>query len=92
MGTLTYGQELISVKVDNEKLMDYIEKKETQIEKLSEMNRHVMRLNTKLRKQKSYMLEEIDSLQYYKKYYDHSKHVIGPRVIRKIEAMVKKDE
>ena len=34
---------------------------------------------------------QIDSLTYYKHYYDHSKMVIGPRVIRKIEAMIKEE-
>ena len=33
---------------------------------------------------------ENDSLLWYKNYYIHSKHVIGPRIIGRIEEMVNK--
>ena len=48
-------------------------------------------INSQKNKNKE-LVTKIDSLQFYVKYYKHSKHVIGPRIIRRIEQMVAKDE
>ncbi len=91
VGTMAFSQS-VTVEVDLDTLFTLVEKKDKIIG-------HAFKQNVKLKdmiNEKDIELEEaygvIDSLNWYKKYYKHSKHVIGPRVIRKIEAMVRKDE
>ena len=94
VGTLTYGQDLISVdvKVDTDKLIELLDKKDKEIDLMMKN----LKILSEAYEEKEIELEEaygvINSLHHYKLYYDHSKHVIGPRIIKKIELMIKKDE
>ena len=89
IGSVAYGQDLISVEVNTDKLVEFIEKKDKEIRLLK---KHVSSIKATLYASKEVnglLISKIDSLSYYKLYYDHSKHVIGPRVIKKIELMIK---
>ena len=94
VGTLTYGQDLISVdvKVDANKLVELLDKKDKEVKMYYKMNKDLHTNYNKVKSELEVANTIIDSLYYYKFYYDHSKHVIGPRVIKKIELMIKKDE
>ena len=94
VGTLTYGQDLISVdvKIDTDKLIELLDKKDAKILSLNKEIAIYKKYHDQAVKNLNAANNEADSLYYYKLYYDHSKHVIGPRIIKKIELMIKKDE
>ena len=91
VGTLSYGQDLIKVdvKVDTDKLIELIDSKDHEIKMLRKMlkKKREIEIDYVVKLEKAY--KTIDTLTYYKHYYDHSKHVIGPRIIKKIELMIK---
>ena len=68
--------------------IEFIERKDSKIDSLQQV---INRLTMSLRDSDDVnmvLVSEIDSLTWYKKYYKHSKHVIGPRIIKRIEEMV----
>ena len=90
---LTYGQSLtVTATLDTAPFVELINAKDMEIKKC----KNIRNSRSKALKQAEIALQgamtTIDSLEYYKKYYNHSKNVIGPRVIRKIEDMIKEDE
>ena len=87
--TMAFGQ-LVKVEtiVHNDSLATYIMGQDKQIELMMADN---MELEAVLRYKDSIIGNQndtINSLLWYKEYYKHSKHVIGPRLIARIEEMV----
>ena len=81
--------QLVKVDVNLDSIAGVISKKDMLIEDLlSEINDYRTIIVTK-----DFTIDKandtINELMWYKKYYMHSKHVIGPRLIGRIEEMVK---
>ena len=55
------------------------------IDRLAYQEAEILRLSDKI-------MHLQDSLEFFVKYHKHSKHVIGPRLIGRIEEMIMKDE
>ena len=87
---LTFAQS-VRVEVELDTLFTLVDKKDMEIKMAhKKVKKYKMMASEKDMELKKAMMK-IDSLEYFKKYYMHSKHVIGPRVIRRIEEMVKHD-
>ena len=91
ISSVAYGQDLIKVdvKMDLDKLIELLDKKDKEMKMYRNMSKDLHAELNRMRAKIKSVNALNDSLYYYKFYFDHSKHVIGPRVIKKIEAMIK---
>ena len=85
--TMAFSQ-LVKVDVSLDSIAGVIERKDAEIKALKlEVADYITIIETKDYSNDE-LKEMINELVWYKKYYMHSKHVIGPRVIGRIEEMV----
>ena len=77
-----------TITIDNSWFTDQIDLKDKEIKALKiELEDYKTIIYTKDFSNDN-LKDTINELQWYKKYYMHSKHVIGPRIIARIEEMV----
>ena len=85
--TMAFSQ-LVKVDVNLDSIATIINKKDMKIEMLQDFLNNSVMMTDDCTDVNSMLVKQVDSLMWYKKYYMHSKHVIGPRVIGRIEEMV----
>ena len=85
--TMAFSQ-LVKVDVNLDSIASIISKKDKEIKKLMKLNANINSTLTDCEDVNTLLLQEVDVLKWYKMYYMHSKHVITPRVIGRIEEMV----
>ena len=77
-----------TISLDLDKFTALIEQKDKKIESYQKLLNNHEGLFEDCAEVNSMLVKEIDSLKWFKLYYMHSKHVITPRVIGKIEEMI----
>ena len=85
IGSVAYGQDLISVEVNTDKLVEYVEAKDKVIKKLSS---EVKYLKGRLSSQKQISADRDalnDSLAHYKSLWIRTEKLLAPRLIKKIK-------
>ena len=77
-----------TISLDLDKFTELVEQKDKKIEKLELKLKECRKRKSLIDVQVGVLETEVDSLNFYKLYYEHSKHVITPRIIARIEEMV----
>ena len=86
--TMAFSQ-LVKVDVNLDSIATIISNKDKKIDMYLDILNHNEMVLENCTNINSMLVKEIDSLKWYKLYYMHSKHVIGPRIIGRIEEMIK---
>ena len=85
--TMAFGQ-LVKVDVNLDSIASIIDKKDKKLEMYMYILNHNEMVLEDCTNANIMLVKEIDSLKWFKLYYMHSKHVIGPRIIGRIEEMI----
>ena len=85
--TMAFSQ-LVKVDVNLDSIASIIDKKDKKLEMYIDILNHNEMVLEDCTNANIMLVKEIDSLKWFKLYYMHSKHVIGPRIIGRIEEMI----
>ena len=85
IGSVAYGQDLISVEVNTDKLVEFISKKDSMILKLSKDVKYLQYVNNKLKTESASKGALIDSMEMYKRRWLRVEKLLAPRLVKKLK-------
>ena len=85
MSSVAYGQELISVEVNTDKLVEYMNEKDEAIRSLNKSLKNLRDINHRLRAQTNSKDALIDSMDVYRRRWFRVEELLAPRLVKKLK-------